>query len=104
MASNTEYERLVQTKKSQYGSKFDASDLAPQFRRHFHTGQRLKVRNIDGRERTGTVGVTTGWKPVFILMHRSTDHGSTDVLGKYDVVVAEQVGGKYIPIRTLEDA
>lgn len=97
------YEQYLARKRAQYGSKFDPSELAPQFVPYFGKGgPRIRVRrtyaNGETRERTGTVGVTTGWRPAFLLMHRSTDHGSSDVLGRDDVIVAVKYGSKYLPI------
>jgi hypothetical protein len=101
MSIHHEYQAFLARGKAKYGEKFDASNLAPQFKAHYHGG-RIKVRTIYGDEevweRTGTVGVTTGWKPAFLLMHRSSDHGSSDVLGVGDVIVAVQQGRKYVPI------
>lgn len=93
----TKYDQYVSRKIAEYGDRFDAGDLAPNFVRWFNEGARIRVRT-DNYVRTGTVGVTTGWRPTFILMHRSSDHGSWDVLSTSDAVIAVQRGGRYLPL------
>ena len=75
---------------------FDESGLqaASQFIPYLH-GPRIKVsRSYDDDSdpwiRTGTVGITTGWRPHFLLIHRSNDYGSWDVLGPEDKIIAIQ--------------
>ncbi len=79
----TNYDEMVANKKAQYGGKFDASDLDARFVRYFNSGERIRVETTDGDAvdvRTGTVGVTTGWRPAFLLIHRSNASGSSDLL------------------------
>jgi hypothetical protein len=87
---------LVDAGRREYGDRFDPSELAAaqHFAPYLRSGLRLKVRNGDF-ERTGTVGKTTGWRPAFLLMHRSSDHGSWDVLGPEDEIVATWDGRRY---------
>lgn len=70
----------------------DRSGLAPQFHGYFKSGERIRVRTTypsgETFERTGTVGRTIGPKQAYMLVHRSTDMGSWDILGKDDVVIA----------------
>jgi len=66
---------------------FDPSELAPQFVSYFETGQRIEVDFGDGMIKRGTVGVTTGWRPVFLLVLRSNSMGSSWTLGKNDRIV-----------------
>lgn len=81
------YQQLIERRKAEYGTKFDASDLAPQFIKYYENQERIEVEFPYGRER-GRVGVTTGWKPVFLLMHRVSDSGSSSTLRENDVVVS----------------
>jgi hypothetical protein len=37
--------------------------------------------------RRGRVAITTGWLPVFILLHRQGDSGSSDILKDTDEIV-----------------
>lgn len=87
----TEYERHI----ARRGQPTDTTDLdaAGQFKRYVR-GPRIKVTGPAGT-RFGTVGMTTGWKPAFLLMHRRTDIGSSDVLGPGDQVIAVKVGSRY---------
>jgi hypothetical protein len=39
-------------------------------------------------------------KPAFLLMHRSSDIGSWDVLGPEDKVIAAKSGSKYREVRS----
>lgn len=105
MALNTRldgsyYAQWLERQARKHGAQWDPSSLAPQFIPYLHSDQRIKVDGPYG-VRFGTVGVTTGWRPVFLLMHRSSAHGSSDVLGQADQVVAEQRGGRYVPISTV---
>jgi hypothetical protein len=76
--------------------------LAPQFAAYLGTDQRIRVQttypNGETWTRTGTVGVTTGWRPAFLLMRRRTDHGSSDVLRPDDRIIAVQRGRTYEPV------
>lgn len=77
----TEYEDYIYRKKKEYGKKFDSSDLDKRFIKYFNSGQRIKV-TFEWGEESGTVGVTTGWKPVFLLIKTSRSHGSSTTLNK----------------------
>lgn len=90
-------------KRTEHGDKFDPSDLAPQFVPYLHEDQRIKVRTRWGEELTGTVGVTTGWRPAFLLMRRTSAYGSSTVLGKDDQIIAVKAG-KYVPVQEEEGA
>lgn len=98
-----EYERYVARARAQHGDRFDpvALEAAGKFRRYFR-GPRIKVRTTyaggETHERTGIVSVTTGWQPAFLLMHRSSDSGSWDLLGARDEIVAVQMGRTYVPV------
>ena len=88
---------LVNRKTAQYGDKFDPSDLDKRFIAYYQTGQRVKVETC-GMVMTGTIGVTTGWKPAFLLMRTSRSIGSPWTLGKDDKLIAVKYGRKYIPV------
>lgn len=100
-------EQYIARKKREFPS-FDPSALAPQFWPYFGTDTRIRVeRTHDSvpleeccRTRTGRVGITTGWRPVFLLIHRSSDHGSSYMLGRDDKIVAVQnrPGGPYLQV------
>lgn len=97
----TEYEQLVQRGRERHGERFEESDLAPEFRPYFRTGQRVRVRYSYGEEVTGTIGASTGWRPCFLLMRTARSVGSSYVLGTRDHVVAVQKAGRYIPVEEV---
>jgi len=76
-----------------YGDKWDGSDLAPKFIKAFNTGERIRVK-VYGEVKTGTVGVTSGWKPVFLLMHNKRCTGSSTLL-THDVTFTTEKVGRY---------
>lgn len=82
-----------------FGSRFDFSDLAPQFVPFWESGQRIKVRVDSGEELTGTVEVTTGWKPCFLLMRTTRSIGSPHTLSYTDTIIAVKSGRTYIPVQ-----
>ena len=88
---------LVNRKTAQYGNKFDPSGLDKRFITYYQTGQRIKVETC-GMIMTGTVGVTTGWKPAWLLMRTSRSMGSPWILGKESKLLAVKQGKKYISV------
>ena len=99
----TRFEVYIASKRNQYGDKFDASQLATQFVQFFNSGKRVKVAFNDSEgdayeTHTGTIGVTTGWRPCFLLMRRSSDHGSAWTLKAIDTITAVQHGRQYANI------
>jgi len=84
------YSDFVARKRAQYGDQFDDSDLDPRFIRFFDSGERIEVGlngfTMDGTKR-GRVGVSTGWKPVFLLMLKSNSVGSSITLGPKDEII-----------------
>lgn len=96
------YREFLTRQVNKYGARFSTASLAPQFIPYYESGVRIKVRTTypSGEEfvRTGTVGVTTGWEPVFLLMHRSNASGSWDTLGSGDEIIAVQQGRKYVEL------
>lgn len=101
--------KITELGRQQHGDKFDESELraAKHFAPYLHNGTRLKVRRDYGdgeyHERTGTVGKTTGWRPAFLLMHRSSDRGSSDVLGPEDEITHVHDGRGYRPVKPASD-
>ena len=84
-----DYTAYLEQKRQQFGDTFDPKDLAPQFIPYFRCEKRIEVQFAEGVVKRGTVGVTTGWKPCFLLMLRCDSRGSTWTLGKDDAVVRE---------------
>lgn len=84
MRSFNEY---LSTKRHQHGDKFDPSDLHEQFIEHWRTGDRVEIEMKGEGKMRGRIGVTTGWKPCFILLLRSNSSGSSWTLRKEDKVI-----------------
>jgi hypothetical protein len=79
-----------------FGEKFDASDLNPNCITHYNAGhkRRIKVRWRDGLEQWGCLGITTGWRPTFLLMHNRRAIGSGNTLpndGSFTIVDAKDL-------------
>lgn len=90
----SKYTDYITRKRAEYGERFDPSDLDPRFIPYFNSGERVRV-STRGLTLTGTVGVTTGWRPAFLLMRRRTDRGSSWVLGPNDQILAVKRGKRY---------
>lgn len=80
---------------ARYGEQFDPSGLDAThwtIRQAYESGERVEVTTTYANGKTwvrrGRVGVTTGWRPVFILLPRVTSSGSSDVLGPDTIVTA----------------
>lgn len=94
-----EWEAYLQRARHRHGDKLDLSNIPEKFIPFFH-GPRLRVRMYD-QEITGTVSVTTGWRPALLLMRRSSDHGSSDLLNHDTEILAVQHGRTYVPVENL---
>lgn len=86
-----DYKEYLDKKKKEYGDKFDASDLNADFIHAFECGERVEVqfKNEAGEvyeTKRGTIGITTGWKPCFLLMLTKRSHGSSWTISKKDVI------------------
>jgi len=87
----TKFELFCNRKAVEYGGKFDPSDLHPQFVQAFNSGERIGIDFVNDKgevyeTKRGTIGVTTGWKPVFLLMLTKRSTGSVYTLGKHDTL------------------
>ena len=85
------YRDYIDRKRKEHGNKFDSSKLFYQFIPAFNSGERIEVDFYHDEKPIyslrGTVGVTTGWKPAFLLMLRRSDVGSSCILGENDRIV-----------------
>lgn len=99
-----ELERRIARGKRDYGEKFDSSSLEAchaLVARFYGTDTRVKVQHGEGKDayvRTGRISTTTGWKPSFLLIYRSNQRGSSDVLRPDDKVIEYWDGKRYVPI------
>jgi hypothetical protein len=98
----TKLNDYLNRKRAEYGDKFDSSGLDQRFAAFYGSGQRIKVDDC-GQVLTGTVGVTTGWRPVFLLMRSTRSIGSSVTLGPATKVLAVKVGRAYRPLLTKKE-
>ena len=75
-----DYATYLIRKRIEHGEKFNPQDLDPRFVPFFNNGRRVKIE-MYGEVITGTIGVTTGWKPCFLLMRTRRSRGSSWTLG-----------------------
>lgn len=69
------------------GHKLDTSDLALKFSEYHETGQRIIVKTPYGETLRGYVGVTTGWKPSYLLLNNTRSLGSSELLNdQYEII------------------
>ena len=85
------YKEYVDNKMKQYGSKFDVSDLNKEFIPYFENGERITVKFSYGEVKRGTIGISSGWKPIFLLMLTKRSSGSSYTIGKQDQIA--RIGG-----------
>jgi len=76
-------------KKADFGKKFDPSALPDKFVKYFESGQRIEVKTECGEIKRGYVGITTGWKPAFLLLSYYNSHGSSELLSKKTEILKE---------------
>jgi hypothetical protein len=88
----SKFEALISEKIRKYGNDFNASDLNPSFIPYYENQQRITVSfcNKQGKEyerKRGRIGITTGWKPCFLLMLTTRSLGSSWTIGKRDKII-----------------
>jgi hypothetical protein len=84
MPSFSEY---LERKRRQFGAQFDPSKLERRFIPYFESGERISVKFSWGEVIRGTVGVTGGWVPSFLLMRTRRSLGSELLLGRQEQIV-----------------
>lgn len=82
----TEYDDYIKRAKAKHGDKFDGSNLNPAFIPYYNNGNRIEV-DFGYENKRGRIGVTTGWRPVFLLMLTTRSIGSSYTIGMDDKVV-----------------
>ncbi len=92
------YLQTINNRKAEFGDKFSDVALSKQFIKYYENGKRIKVLFPDGSYEYGSVGMTTGWIPCFLLIHKSTDLGSSTVLSDKDKIIAVKVGKGYLSV------
>jgi hypothetical protein len=81
------YQEMIETKKAKF-SNFSDENLNPNFTKYYENGKRIEV-DFGYETKRGTIGITTGGKPCFLLMLRRDSVGSSYTIGKGDKVVRE---------------
>ncbi len=89
------YHAFFKRKCTEYGNKFSDAGISKKFLVYFESGERIKVKAPWGEVLHGTVGITTGWKPTFLLMQRSNQMGSSITLDDRYMILGEKSGSKY---------
>jgi len=99
----TNYEDFISRKQKEYGEKFDPSDLDARFIEFFNSQDRIKVQSQDYVDDVhyGIVGVTTGWKPCFLLIHDYRCQGSGSLLDSNYKILAVSRDGKYRALKAV---
>jgi hypothetical protein len=78
------YHDFVQRQKAKHGDMFSEENLNRNFISAYNNGDTFRVLVDLGYDKPvwGYIGVTTGWKPCFLLMRRRGQHGSSDTINK----------------------
>lgn len=84
------FKEFLQRKENEY-KNFNDSDLNRDFIHAFESGKRVEVCFVgsDGQiyeTKRGTLGITTGWKPCFLLMLTKRSISSSYTIGKKDFI------------------
>ena len=94
---NTTYKDYLERAKARHGTQFSEDGLDPRFIPYYNNGARIRVETC-GMVLTGTIGVTTGHTPCFLLMRTARSIGSSWTLGPYDTILAVKQGRTYQPV------
>lgn len=91
MTCTRDYENLIAERKQKYPDTFRDSKLNQAFIQYFNNQKRITVDfcGANGEvyeSKRGTIGVTTGWVPVFLLMLTKRSVGSSYTIGPNDRV------------------
>jgi hypothetical protein len=81
------YSDFIRRKETEWGKKFTQRSLAKKFIPYYENQKRIEVKFDTGEIKRGTVGVTTGWAPVFLLILRRNSMGSIWILHSEDKIV-----------------
>lgn len=85
------YDEFIQRKRLEYGDKFDSSDLNTLFIGAFNSQERITVLFQYGEStevKRGRIGVTTGWKPCFLLMLTKRSIGSSYTINEKAKIIS----------------
>jgi len=82
-----DYGSYIERKKAEFGDKFDDSELSKQFISYYENQKRIEVDVHGSGLKRGRVGITTGWKPVFLLVATTRSMGSSVTLSDKDKII-----------------
>lgn len=87
-----DFSKAIERGAYQWGDKYSAP-VTNDLQRRFFGSQRVEVTSYDklGQPvyvRRGTIGISSGWSPVLLLMHTRRALGSWDHLGADDEITA----------------
>lgn len=89
---NCHWVNMLARFRNRHGDKFVPPKASDRQKEYFGTGQRVEVTTTypsgETYVRRGTIGITTGWAPALLLMHRRGSMGSSDVLRADDQITA----------------
>ena len=80
------YQETIEARKKRY-SNFSDINLNKEFIPYFESQERIIV-DFGYEKKRGTIGITTGWRPCFLLMLTKRSIGSSYTIGKKDKVIA----------------
>jgi hypothetical protein len=89
-----EWQQLTPAQKD---AQRDNSGLDNRFDEAYRTGERIEVVYQWGEtteKKRGYVGITTGWKPVYILLNNTRSMGSSDILNSDVITVRHHVSNR----------
>ena len=86
------FNEYIERKKQEYNEKFDQSELNKDFIKYYENQERITVLFCDKSDKEyerkrGRIGITTGWRPCFLLMLTSRSSGSSYTIGENDKIV-----------------
>lgn len=84
------YQDYLERKTKEHGSKFDNSNLNKNFIKYYENNYRIEV-DFGYEVKRGRLGITTGWKPSFLLMLTTRSVGSSHLINK-DCKVLKIIG------------
>lgn len=97
----------IRVTRARYGEKFDTSSVdAVRYSvlEHYHGRRVILETTYDSgavHRRAGTISMTTGWRPAFLVMHSVSQIGSSDLItDMHTRVVAVQHGNRYFCLTT----
>lgn len=100
MSRGTKVFEALQRLQAAHGTKLDLSKIPAGLKRcAVTTDCRVKLNTGE----FGSIGITTGWQPVLILLPNVRSTGSSRVLGPDDYVTHIRVSGRYVPWFTFPD-